>query len=338
MRIAILLLGAVLAHAESIEFKNGVRLTGDILSVTREKVTIRMEEATAAFDTKELDPYCFYRLYAPFVPQDAQAHLELAMYLAAERAYEPARKEFLKAVVFDEELAEEVDARLREVNDAEAKGLFEDGAAAAQAERYEEALARFQQVLQRFPDSTYAEESRKAMAAAAEAVQKKNAEKQALLAQIAAQKKDDKEKQGEALLRAKADAATRLIEDGKKLNADGLENEGLGKLTRADRAYQSAASKLLEAKNLLHEVQSGTKDEALLALAKEKLPEVDKWLVAVYDNLGQMWATQQNFREAQLWLNRALAIDPADKVATELKLKIAEELIRLQQPPRQPPR
>jgi len=337
MRIAILLLVAALAHADSIEFKNGVRINGEILGITREKVTIQMEEATAAFDTKDLDPFCFYRLYAAFVPQDGQAHLELAVYLAGEKAYEPARKEFLKAVIFDEQLAAEIDAKLKEINDAEAKGLFEEGAAAALAERFEEALARFQQVLQRFPESPFAEESKKAMSAAADAIQKKNAEKQALLAQLAAKKVEDKNQQGEALLKAKADAAAKGLEDGKKLNADALEQEGKGKLTRADRAYQAAATRLVEAKTLFLEVQSGSKDDALLAQAKEKLPEVDKWLIGVYDNLGHMWATQQNFREAQVWLNRALAIDPTDKVATELKLRIAEELMRLQQP-RQPPR
>ncbi len=338
MRIAILLLAAAVAHADSIEFKNGVRISGEILGITRDKVTVQVEEATVGFDTRELDPYCFYRLYAPFVPQDAKAHLELAVYLAAEKAYEPARKEFLKAVVFDENLAADVDAKLREVNEAEAKALFEDGAAAAVAEKYEEALSRFQQILQRFPDTPFAEEAKKAMAAAADAIQKKNAEKQALLAQLAAKQKQDKEQQGEALMKAKADAAAKSLEDGKKLNADGLENDGLGKVTRADRAWQSAAAKLIEAKNLFLEVQSGTKDEALLGQVKEKLPECDKWLVAVYDNLGHMWSAQQNFREARLWLNRALAIDPSDKVATELKLRIAEEEMRLRQFPPQPPR
>lgn len=338
MRTVLLLLAASLASADTIEFKNGNRLTGEVTSITRDKVAIQMEEASAAFDTKDLDPYCFYRLYAPYVPQGGAAHMELATYLAGEKAYEPARKEFLKAVVFDENLAAEVDAKLKEVNDAEAKGLFDDATAAVAAQRYEEALSRFQQILQRFPDSPLAEQSKKAMSDAADAIAKENEAKKALLAQLAAKQADDKNKQGEALLKSKADTAAKDLEDGKKLNADGLEQEGKGKLTRADRAYQSAASKLVEAKNLLLEVQSGTKDDELAKTAREKLPEVDKWLIAVYDNLGHMWAMQQNFRDALLWLNRALAIDPTDKTASELKLKIAEEQIKLQQQPRQPPR
>jgi len=119
-----------------------------------------------------------------------------------------------------------------------------------------------------------------------------------------------------------------VYDDARKLNGDGLEYEGNTSVSKADKSWRAAETALFTCKDLLMEVAAGTKDVEALAAAKKMEADCDALLVIVYGNIGHLWAVERYYKEATKWLNRALAIDPTNHFATEIKLQVAAQQIR----------
>lgn len=343
--IALGLLAICLAPAASateiVEFRSGSVFEGEVTDLTAESLTLTLSDgATMTFALKDLTPFSVYRIRSHRLAKgDAQGHWDLAMYCLEQKIYGPARNELLAAAAADPKRQADVDAKLAEGAAAEAQMMFDGAKALLDAGEYGNALKAFQMLLAKYPKSPLVAAAQKAIADATAALKAEN-DKKAQALDLAGQKAAAAQQaQGEAGLKARFDAALKDIEDGKTLNVEGLDAEGETKVSRADRAYQAALAKFEEAGGLVDEVLAATKDADLIASAKDQRAAVDRWRVICCDNLANLWAVELNLREAMKWCNKALAIDPADHVATELKLEVARQMLRrsgLRLPPPSP--
>ncbi len=324
---AFLLAFASVGLAESIELKTGTVLQGELAEVTEAGVTLLIDGAQMTIKMADIAPYQVHRLRTRMVKEkDAAGRFALAEYCKSNQLFSQARSEYEKALAVDPALAEKVTPALEALSTAEADAYLARGREAISAEKLEDALRQFQLLLSRFPDLPQAREAKAMMTETTAALKAKNEEKERQLRAIAEQKAGRGGKDEEALA-ARFQEALKQIEEGKKANADGLDHEGATKTSKAQRAYEKAVTHFRDARETVAEILKGSKDVDLLAAAKEKAPELDRWLVICYDNLGHLWAIEFNFRESLKWLNKALAIDANDKFALELKLKMAEQHI-----------
>lgn len=312
--------------AESLELKTGTVLQGEITEVTAAGVTLVLDGAQMKIKMDDIAPYQAYRLRGRLLKEtDGAGHFALAEWCKGNQLHPQAKAEYDKALAADPALEDKVKPALEALAVAESDAWLARGRQAIADGKLDDALRQFQLLLSRYPDLPQAKEAKAMMAETTAALKARNEEKERQLRAIAEQKAG-KGKDEEALA-ARFQDALKLIEEGKKSNAEGLDCEGATKTSKAQRAYEKAVGQFREAREIVAEILRSSKDVDLLAAAKEKAPELDRWLVIGYDNLGHLWAIEFNFREALKWLNKALAIDPNDKFALELKLKMAEQHI-----------
>lgn len=322
-------LSAVFARAEIVELKNGGRMEGEVVELTADTLRMKVGEAIVSIAVQDIAPYSLYGLRLRRLDaKDARGRLALAIYCIENNLFAEARRELNKVVELDPSLAQEVAAKKEEVRKKEPPFLLEKAQALLKQEKYEEAMKELQVLLRVYPESEQATAARKIMADTAAEIRRRNEEREKALAQMEKKKMDDKAQEAEKAIANRLERVGTLIEKAKEFNAEGLTNEGENKVTLADRAYGRAVEQLAEAKVIIQEVLANSKDEDTLATAKDKLAEVNRWLVIVYTNLGNLHALEQNYREALKWLNKALVIDQTDRVAVELKLRVSEQIIR----------
>lgn len=325
-----MLFSSPLSASEIIEFRSGSLFEGEVAELTADTLTLTLSDgATMTVALKDLTPFSVYRIRSRrLAKEDGQGHWDLATYCLEQKMYAPARKELAAAVAADPKRQAEVDARLAQAAEDEAQMMFDQARALLDVGEYQNALKGFQLLLARYPKSPLAAAAQKAITDATTALKAEN-DKKAQALELAGQKAAAAQQaQGEAGLKARFDTALKAIEDGKTLNVEGLDAEGETKVSRADRAYQAALAKFEEAGELLDAVLTATKDADLIAAAKDQRLGTDRWRVITCDNLANLWAVELNLREAMKWCNRALAIDPADHVATELKLEVTRQMLR----------
>jgi tetratricopeptide (TPR) repeat protein len=316
-------------RAEVVEMKKGGRIEGEVVELTADTLKLKVGEAIVSVAVRDVAPYSFYELRLRRMdPKDAAARFALAVYCIENNLFSEARRELSKTVELDASLAQEVEAKSEEIRKKEPAFLLEKSQALLKQEKYDEAMKELQSLLRIYPEGEQATAARKVLADTAAEIRKKNEEKEKVVAQIEKKKVDDRAQEAEKMVADRFERAAKRIEEAKELNAEGLNREGENKFTLADKAYVRAAERLLEVKVIVQETLANSKDVDVLAAAKDKLAEVNRWLVIVYTNLGNLYALEQNYREALKWLNRALVIDQTDRVAVELKLRVCEQIIR----------
>lgn len=316
------------ARAETIELKTGAMLSGEIVEYDDTKLTLDMDGARTVIKLTDIAPYQVYRLRTKRIKDgDAKAHFELGEYCRANNLFIQGKAEYDKALALDASFDAKVKPALEALATAEADAYLAKGKAAIAEGHLEDALKQLQVLLSRYPDLPQARDAKTLLAEATASLKQRNEEKEKQLKALADQKAG-KGGKGEDELSARFQEALKQIEEGKAQNVEGLDAEGATKTSRAQKAYEKAVAAFREAREAVADILKNSKDVDLLAAAKEKAPELDRWLVIGYDNLGHLWAIEFNFRESLKWLNKALAIDPNDKFALELKLKMAEQYIR----------
>lgn len=314
------------APAETIELKTGTTMQGEIVETTADAIVLEVDGARLTIKMSDIAPYQQYRLRVKQLADgDAPGHFALGEFCRASGLYSQARTEYDKALAIDAALGDKIRPALEALATAEADAWLGRGKAAIQEGRLEDALKHLQVLTSRFPDTAQAADAKTLMAEATQSLRQRNEEKERQLKALADQRAG--KGRGEEELTARFQTALRLVEEGKLANAEGLDHEGATKTSRAQKAFEKAVAAFREAREIVAEILKTSKDVDLLAAAKEKAPELDRWLVIGYENLGHLWAVEFNFREALKWLNKALAIDPNDKFALELKLKMAEQHI-----------
>lgn len=316
--------------------KSGLQLVGKITSITENDVTIELEKGgSTTIQLTDVDPTSAYKIKQSRIDQNnANEHLWLGDFAFKSGLYTITEQEYNKALELDETLKETVTKKLDDVGQTYAKALFDEGSSLMKGEKIEDAVKKFAFVLDKYPQSPYAGQAKEELARATDLI-KERAEKRLQELEEAKRKlAEQKDKEEAEKLRKVFEQGIKLIDDAKAANADGLGWESKGNITAALRAYQKAEASLSEAKNNIDAVIASAKDEDVIKVAQEKLKEIDKFLVVVYGNVGNMYAMLDNFTEALVWLNKALAIDPFDKFAKDLKTAISEARIRMrsQQP------
>ncbi|MCE9584044.1 MAG: hypothetical protein K8T20_16290 [Planctomycetes bacterium] len=324
---------ALSASAEMLQKKSGTFVEGEILDITEKGVRIKLiegGEATIAFE--DLDPFTVYKIRDKRLKglgkEDAGARFALGRYAMENGLYDVGRHDLDEAVKADASLKSEADKVVAEVEDKDSAKLYQDGAACMKAQDYSGALMKFQTLVDFFPASKFVEEAKKALASATAEIEKENAKKKELLDALTKKKGDAKAAKAEDGVKGKLDAAVKAYEDAKKMNGDGLEAEGNTSVSKADKNWRAAESALFSAKDLIIEVAGATKDVDTLGAAKKLESDCDALLVVIYGNLGHLWAVERYYKESTKWLNRALAMDPTNHFATEIKLLVAGQQIR----------
>ncbi|NUN48251.1 MAG: hypothetical protein HUU15_05410 [Candidatus Brocadiae bacterium] len=335
-RLFTVLFAAALAlpcAAEMLQKKSGSFIEGEVLEVTERGVRIRlMEGGEATLPFEDLDPYTVYRVRdrqaAKSGKETAVLRFDLGRYAMQNGLYDIGRADMERACKDDPSLKTEMDKVVLEVEERDGARMYEEGLAAMKASDFSTAMIRFQALVETFPASKYVEESRKSLAAAAAEIEKENARKKELLEALTKKKADGKAAKVEEGVKGKLDAAIKAYDDSRRLNAEGLEFEGNTSVSKADKSFRAAEGALIASKDLIMAVAAGSKDVEVLAAAKKLEADTDAMLVVVYGNLGHLWAVERYYKESTKWLNRALAIDPANHFATELKLQVAAQQIR----------
>jgi len=326
----ILILSGSLLWGEKIELKNGNIVNGAVKQIKDGKVYLDIGESKEiGILLEDIVPLTVYRLRQRFVdPNDAQAHWDLGDYCFKEKLYDQAREEFNTAGEVDGSFKEKAAEKINEVIEEESQILMNSALALMRENRYEDALKNLKELIAKYPDGKYIEEATRAATFAAEVVRHKIEEENKRRELEEKQKEQERVTKEESVLRNKYDEAIKLIKEAKDLNAEGLNDETEFKIPLADKCYKKAIEKIISSQDVLAGVFSQTKNADMIKECKDKLNEVNSWLVGFYNNLGQLWAAQGYFPEAFKWLNKALAIDPANKAASELKVKMIDIEVR----------
>ncbi|MBI4834463.1 MAG: hypothetical protein HY811_06570 [Planctomycetes bacterium] len=312
---------------DEFELKNGTIIEGTVKEIKNDKVILNLgDEKEMGLSLNELKPHSVYIIRQQLMDtSNAQEHWTLGEYCLNNKLYDYSRNEFEKAAEIDENLKEKADEKLVLIVEEESTTIIENSVELMKQNKYEEALNNLQKLISKYPDSKYAEEATKAAAFATQMIRHNMEEENKI--KEAEQKKKEQEQltKKEIELRKKYSAeVVKLVKEVNELNTAGLESEGENNFIQADKLYKKAIEKLVTAKSALIAVLDQTRDVNLLSEGREKLREINGWMVTIYNNLGQLWAMELNFRESIKWLNKALALDPSNKPASDLKVKIIE--------------
>jgi tetratricopeptide (TPR) repeat protein len=310
-----------------IELKNGTIIEGSVKEIKNDKVILDLgEEKEMGIALNELKPHSVYTVRQQLMDDSsAQEHWTLGEYCLSNKLYDQSRNEFEKAAEIDETLKDKADEKITLIVEEEYTAAIENAVELMKQNKYEEALNILQKLIGKYPDSKYAEEATKAAAFATQMI-RHNMEEESKIKEAEQKKKEQEQlaKRETELKKKYLNEVVKPVKEVGELNAAGLESEGENNSIQADKSYKKALEKLAAAKTSLIAMLDQTRDVNLLSEGREKLREINGWMVTLYNNLGQLWAMELNFREAIKWLNKALALDPSNKPASDLKVKIIE--------------
>jgi len=315
-------------QTETIWLRDNTSREGILLKVTADAVTLRSQGSEITLPLKDLRPDSAYLLLRRrLADNDAPGWIGLGEFCSQNGLYREALQAYGRAAEIDPAQRAALEPKLEEVRAADAKAMFDRAAALAREEKHEEALRAYSLLLDKYPASGPAAQAKDELKKLAEEIQKQNEDRQRRLAAVQQQAQDQRAKTDEAAEAQRLAQALRTVDEGQKLLAEGLDQEGKGVTGRARKIWESAIVRLEEARAALLDLQAKAKTPNVQESAKRELVNATRILVVTYDSLGQMEAMDQAFRDAIRWFNKALALDPNDRVATDLKARIAAEQI-----------
>lgn len=321
-------LPAAAQQNEIIWLRDNTSREGVVVRVTREAVTLRHQGGEATLSIDGLRPDCAYHLLRTRLSaDDVRGWYELGDFAYRNGIYAEALQAYNRVVSLDPNQRAALEPRVEEVRAADAKAIFDRAAAWVAEEKYEDALRAFSLLLDKYPTSGHAAQAKEELKKLKDLILRQNEDRQKRLAAVQQQAQEQKAQADAASEAQRLTRALAGVEEGQKLFREGLDQEGQGATGRAERAWQAAASKLEEARVTLADLQATARTQNVQDAAKRELASVTRILIAAYDSLGQMAATEQSFRDAIRWFNKALALDPTDRVATDLKARMAAEQI-----------
>ncbi len=311
--------------AEVIKLKNGNSISGEIQEIKKDHIIIEIPNGQTSVFFKDMVPQSVYDIRLQAIDlEDAQAHLDLAEYCLTHTLYTLAQKEFEEAARLDDAFEEIVTQKTKALAEQESQYVLKRAYDLIKEEKYKAALEQLQVLFQKYPESQYAEEAKKIAAFTGEAAKHKIEEEVSRKEMLVQQKENEKLERVERALREKFSLALTALKQARQLNSDALNWESKSQFSRAVKAYGRAERELLNSEKLLGLVVNQTQDVELMTSAQKHFDDLKEWFITIYNNLGQLHAYQLNFHEALRWLNRTLAVDPHNKIAQELKLKIID--------------
>jgi tetratricopeptide (TPR) repeat protein len=304
--------------------KSGTILKGEIKKVEEKGITVELESGgMLTISYNDLEPYTAYKLKLRIIkPEDPQEHIRLAEFALTNKLYSIARNEYRRALELDPTLKKQIQQRLAKVTQSEAEDLLQEGLKMVNQERFEEAVRRFGYLIEKYPQSPQAKLAQIELTKVEAIIKDRHLRRMKELEEIKKRLQEERIQQEKAQLKEAFELALTGIETGRKRFGEGLDHEGEINISKAITSYKLALEEFLKASDYLKFIQKKGKDPDILGQAKEKLKQVDHWLVIVYNNLANAYTLTRRFHDAIKWINKALKIDPDDKFATELKLKI----------------
>ena len=315
---------------EVLQFRDGSLKTAVIVAVTASSVTADLEGGgRVTIPAETLEPRTVHQLRSKrLAANDAPGWLDLAAWCRVNGLFTQAVAAYDRVAGLDPARKAEMETRVKETQDAEATSLLRRGDALLAEAKYDEAVKTLALLRERYPESAQTRASQALIAQAAGKLKDQNDEKRKRLDDAKKQEEQKKQAVVDAKVKDRYDVAVKKLEEARALHVSGLDEEGKTAVSRAIRNWEGAADKLLEAKVHLQTLQAETKDPAVLVAIADRLKEVDGWQILVWNSLGNIYAVQINFADAVRWLNKTLALDPTNRIATELKLHIAAASIR----------
>jgi len=280
---------------------------------------------------RDLMPYSVYKVRLERIDRTSgEARMSLGDFCMTSGLFTQAAKEFEEAAKLDKALEEKAKKRRLEAHHEDARSRFEEAKKLHQKKDQEEAIRILNLLLDpRYEDTPYPAEARQLLAKIAEEVK---AEKEALKAQLDADKKNKDAMKAAAAANAESDLVTKtlvMIEDAQKAYVEGLDNEPKN-LTKADKAWKEAERLLLTARrNLEPLVKSG--DAETVKKAREIDRQINFGLVRAYYRLGRMFAVELNYPNALEYLNKAAKVphdEAMDKAIHEILTTISQLKMR----------
>ncbi len=313
---------------ELIWLRDNTSREGTLLRVTERDVTLRLQGSEVTLPLADLRPDSAYLLLRRrLAADDAAGWLHLAEFCRQNGLYREALQAYGRVAEINPAQAAALEPKREEVRASDARALADRADALTQEGKLEDALRAWSLLLEKYPVGEAAGRAKEELKRIAEAIQKENEERQKRLAAVQQKAQDQKAKDEEAVESKRLTQALQAVEEARKLFAEGLDQEGKGVTGRAEKAWQAAAARLEAARAALVDLQTRAKTPEVQEAAQRETVSVTRLLIAVYDSLGQMAAVDQSFRDAIRWFNKSLALDPTDRVATELKTRIAAEQI-----------
>jgi tetratricopeptide (TPR) repeat protein len=326
--LLLLPLPAAAQQADVIWLRDETPREGTILQVTREAVTLRTKEGEITLPVADLRPDCAWRLLkARLGEKDLRGWHDLGDFALKSGLHAEALQAFHRVIEIDPSQRAALEPKIEEVRAADAAALFKRAQGLAAEEKYEDALRAYSYLLDKYPASGHAAQAKEELKALAAKIEKQNEERRQRLADAQQLAQEQRAQAGEAAEAQRLARAVRAAEEGQKLFVEGLDHEGKGVTGRAEKAWEAAVAKFEEARAIHLDLQAKAKAPAVQDAARREAAAVTRLLIVTCDSLGQMAATEQSFRDAIRWFNKALALDPTDRVATDLKARITAEQI-----------
>lgn len=329
--LSLLLLSSLPAAAQQTDviwLRDETIREGTLVQVTREALTLRTKESEITLPLANLRPDCAWRLLkARLAEKDLRGWHDLGDFALKNGLHAEALQAYTRVIEIDPSQQAALEPKIEEVRAADAAALFTRAQGFAAEEKFEDALRAYTYLLDKYPASGHAAQAKEELKALAARIEKQNEERRQRLAaaqQLAQEQRAQADESAEA---QRLTRAVRAAEEGQKLFAEGLDHEGKGVTGRAKKAWEAAVAKLEESRAALLDLQAKAKTPAVQDAARREVSSVTRILIVTFDSLGQMEAVDQSFREAVKWFNKALALDPTDRVATDLKARIAAEQI-----------
>ena len=321
-------LSAAAEQREVVWLRDNTAREGVVIRVTDDSVTLRDDQSEITLPLADVRPDIAHRLLrARLSDNDAAGWYRLGEFALKNGLHAEALQAFNRVVDLDPKQKATLEPKIDEVRAADAESIFARARALAAEDKFEDALRTYSVLLNKYPASGHAAQAKDELKALAERIQRANDERQKRLAAAQQAAQDQRAQADDAADAARLTRALKAYEEGQKAFAEGLDQEGRGVSGRARKAWEASVAKLEESRAALLDLQTKAKTPAVQDAAKREVATVTRILIAVYDSLGQMEAVDQSFRDAVRWFNKALALDAADKVATDLKARITAEQI-----------
>ena len=318
---------------EVLQLKDGGLKTGKItkLDETGLEIVPSGESKALRIEFKEIQPYSLYELKRRRIdPEKGPAHFELGEFLASTGYFGQAIREFEEAAAKDKDLAERCRKKIDESRLEDARTKYEEAKRLSLEKKYERAQELLRTILDKYSETPYFEEAKKLVVQIADLVQKENEDKRRQLEEKKKAEEAKSARSKEDLEKLALNQSIEASEEAQKAWTEGLEWEGKGNLTKADRAWKAAEARLLTAKKNT-ELLVKSNDVEMIKKAKELDRQLDAWLAKTYYRLGRMWAVELAYPTALEHLNKALKIphdDAMDHVINEVLLTITQAEMR----------
>ena len=324
-----------------VRLRSGDVLTGTVVAVEDDGVIMISAGARLKIENGRIEPASLYRLHEKRTPEDdAAAQAKLARLCLEVRLWSLARKHARAARSLDEAQADAALEVQERADQGEALDLLAEGRRHLESKKYDEAVAVFRRLLGELPHTQAAEDGRKLLAEAAEKIREGEAGGPAAggadgpaaggpgagaggpgAGAPAADPDDPK-------VPAALDAADGKVRTALARKAEGLTLDGEGKTSKAERAFLDALAELEGAVELYRGAGERSKLTERVERAGDGVERCRELRLLTCMDLAHLAATNRNFNDITKWTNEVLKIEPAHRLALDLRTTVDQERIR----------